>query len=185
MSQDDVANGKKSSWTELEVTATVRNLSPKLWQLKFLTALFLNDNNLTRIPSEIVKLTSLRHLDVSCNKLRNLPVEIGDMVTLRELLLCNNNLRVLPNELGKLFQLQTLNLQGNPLPQEVLNLLAESNGTTKLLTFMLDNLAGEYQTEVCFVMSIRKFNMAALIYIQSFFLVLEITTLNFFNELFH
>ena len=144
MSQEDVANGKKSHWTELEVTATIRNLSPKLWQLNFLTALFLNDNNLTRIPPEIAKLTSLRHLDVSSNKLRSLPVEMGDMVTLRELLLCNNNLRVLPNELGKLFQLQSLVLQGNPLPPELLNLLGEANGTTKLLTYMLDNLAGEY-----------------------------------------
>ena len=29
MSQEDVANGKKSHWTELEVTATIRNLSPQ------------------------------------------------------------------------------------------------------------------------------------------------------------
>ena len=143
MSPEDVATGKKSQWTELEITATIRNLSPKIWQLDFLTALFLNDNNLTRIPPEISKLAQLKHLDLSSNKLRSLPSELGDLVTLRELLLCNNNLRVLPNELGKLFQLQTLGLQGNPLPQEVLNINAEQNGTTKLLSFMLDNLSGK------------------------------------------
>lgn len=143
MSQEDVAAGKRSKWTELEITATIRNLSPKLWELNFLTALFLNDNNLTKIPAEISCLSSLKHLDLSSNKLRSLPAELGDMVTLRELLLCNNSLRVLPNELGKLFQLQTLGLQGNPLPQELLSITTEHNGTTKLLTLMLDNLAGK------------------------------------------
>ena len=144
MSAEDVANGKKSKWTELEITArSIRNLSPTLWQLDFLTALFLNDNNLTKIPPEISRLAQLKHLDLSSNKLRSLPSELGDLVTLRELLLCNNNLRVLPNELGKLFQLQTLGLQGNPLPQDVLSVNAEQNGTAKLLSFMLDNLTGK------------------------------------------
>ena len=144
MSPEDVANGKKSKWTELEITATIRNLSPTLWQLDFLTALFLNDNNLTKIPPEISKLAQLKHLDLSSNKLRSLPSELGDLVTLRELLLCNNNLRILPNELGKLFQLQTLGLQGNPLPQDILSINGEQNGTAKLLSLMLDNLTGKF-----------------------------------------
>ena len=143
MSPEDVANGKKSKWTELEITATIRNLSPSLWRLDFLTALFLNDNHLTKIPPEISKLAQLKHLDLSSNKLRSLPCELGDLVTLRELLLCNNSLRLLPNELGKLFQLQTLGLQGNPLPQDVLTINEEKNGTAKLLGYMLDNLAGK------------------------------------------
>lgn len=143
MSTEDVAAGKKSHWTELEITAPIRNLSPNLWQLEFLTALFLNDNNLTRIPPDISRLSNLRHLDVSSNKLRSLPAEIGDMVTLRELLLCNNTIRNLPNELGKLFQLQKLGLSGNPLPQQLLNLYSENNGTSKLLTYMLDHLEGK------------------------------------------
>lgn len=153
MSSEDVAAGKKSHWTELEITAPIRNLSPNLWQLEFLTALFLNDNNLTRIPPDISKLSNLRHLDVSSNKLRSLPAEIGDIVTLRELLLCNNGLRNLPNELGKLFQLQKLGLSGNPLPQQILNLYSENNGTSKLLTYMLDHLEGKklYQPKLSMV----------------------------------
>ena len=148
MSPEDVANGKKSKWTELEITATIRNLSPTLWQLDFLTALFLNDNNLTKIPPEISRLAQLKHLDLSSNKLRSLPSELGDLVTLRELLLCNNNLRILPNELGKLFQLQTLGLQGNPLPQDILSINGEQNGTAKLLSLMLDNLTGKFNVTV-------------------------------------
>lgn len=62
---------------ELEVTGNVRNLSPILWTLSQLTVLYLNDNQLTRLPSEIACLTNLVTLDLSNNKLRNLPAEIG------------------------------------------------------------------------------------------------------------
>ena len=31
MSAEDVANGKKWKWTELEITALISNLSPTLW----------------------------------------------------------------------------------------------------------------------------------------------------------
>jgi Leucine-rich repeat (LRR) protein len=62
---------------ELEVTGNVRNLSPTLWTLSQLTILYLNDNQLTRLPSEIACLTHLVTLDLSNNKLRNLPSEIG------------------------------------------------------------------------------------------------------------
>ncbi len=62
---------------ELEVTGNVRNLSPTLWTLSQLTVLYLNDNQLTRLPSEIACLINLVTLDLSNNKLRNLPSEIG------------------------------------------------------------------------------------------------------------
>ncbi|RWS24178.1 CCR4-NOT transcription complex subunit 6-like protein [Leptotrombidium deliense] len=144
MQQEDIASGKKSHWPELEITGTIRNLSPALWQMCHLTSLYLNDNNLSRIPPDIAKLTSLTHLDLSSNKLRSLPAELGDLVMLRELLLNNNYLRVLPYELGKLFRIQTLGLKGNPLTQEFLVIYNEPNGTQKLLSYLLDNLAGEF-----------------------------------------
>ena len=62
---------------ELEVTGNVKNLSPMLWTLSQLTVLYVNDNQLTRLPSEIACLTNLVTLDLSNNKLRNLPSEIG------------------------------------------------------------------------------------------------------------
>lgn len=61
----------------------------------------------------------------------------------RELLLNNNLLRVLPNEIGKLFHIHILGLHGNPLSKEILSIYNEPNGTPKLLTFLLDNLAGK------------------------------------------
>ncbi|XP_013381923.1 CCR4-NOT transcription complex subunit 6-like [Lingula anatina] len=147
MSMEDVVAGKKSQWYELEITGTIRNLSPQLWQLEHLTSLYLNDNNLTRLPADICRLQNLVYLDLSANKLRSLPAELGDMITLRELLLNNNYLRSLPYELGKLFQLQTLGLKGNPLSPDILNLYNEANGTHKLLAYMLDNLHCEYRSD--------------------------------------
>ena len=108
--------------------------------MQHLTSLYLNDNNLTRIPPEICRLTCLIQLDLSCNKLRNLPAEIGELVTLRELLLHNNYLRALPLEMGKLFKLQILGLKGNPLPTDIMTLFSEVNGTDKILSYLLDNL---------------------------------------------
>jgi len=141
LSQEEVNSGKTTSWPELEITGTIKNLSPQLWKLQHLTALYLNDNSLFRIPSSISLLHNLKRLDISNNKLRSLPAEIGDLYNLRELMLNNNYLRALPYELGKLFQLSQLGLKGNPLGSDVLQLFSEVNGTRKLLDFMLDNLA--------------------------------------------
>lgn len=144
MSPEDVQSGKLTRWPELEITGSVRNISPSLWKMTHLTTLYLNDNNLTRIPSDVNKLTHLMHLDLSNNKLRSIPPEIGDLIYLRELLLNNNYLRVLPYELGKLFKLQTLGLKQNPLTQEFLVIYNEPGGTYKLLSYLLDNLPGEF-----------------------------------------
>ncbi|XP_056587183.1 CCR4-NOT transcription complex subunit 6a isoform X2 [Triplophysa dalaica] len=141
MSSEEMANGKKSYWAELEIVGRVRSLSSALWSLTHLTALHISDNSLSRIPPDIAKLHNLVYLDLSSNKIRSLPAELGNMVSLRELLLNNNQLRVLPFELGKLFQLQTLGLKGNPLAQEIMILYQEPDGTRRLLNYLLDNLA--------------------------------------------
>jgi CCR4-NOT transcription complex subunit 6 len=113
MSSEEVAAGKKSCWSELEITGihifaracvklvtivqlfdhvstmfhvtkgSVRSLSPEIWKLTHLTGLYLNDNHLTRIPADISKLVNLTSLDLSCNKLRSLPQELGELIYLR------------------------------------------------------------------------------------------------------
>lgn len=83
MSTEEQAAGKKSYWTELEITGTIRNLSPNLFQLQNLTALYLKNNCLQRLPPDICQLVNLRTLDLSHNKLRSLPAEIGDLIHLR------------------------------------------------------------------------------------------------------
>uniref|UniRef100_A0A2A4JY56 CCR4-NOT transcription complex subunit 6-like n=1 Tax=Heliothis virescens TaxID=7102 RepID=A0A2A4JY56_HELVI len=143
MSEAERASGRRGGWTTLEVTGGVRALAPQLFQLTHLTALYLNDNSLQRIPPDINQLANLHTLDISNNKLRSLPAELGDLIQLRELHLHNNYLRVLPYELGKLFHLQLLGLGGNPLSKEMLSIYNDNNGTAKLLTYMLDNLQGK------------------------------------------
>uniref|UniRef100_A0A182W382 Uncharacterized protein n=1 Tax=Anopheles minimus TaxID=112268 RepID=A0A182W382_9DIPT len=142
LTAEDIAAGKKTCWHGIEITGSVRNLSPTLWKFDQLTALFLNDNNLTRLPHQIGQLVNLRTLDLSTNKLRSLPAELGELIQLRELLLNNNYIRLLPYELGKLFNLHVLGLHGNPLGKDVLSIYNEPNGTSKLLMYMLDNLSG-------------------------------------------
>lgn len=61
----------------------VRNVSPTLYQFDHMTALYLNDNNLTRLSSDIGLLVNLRTLDISSNKLRSLPAELGELIHLR------------------------------------------------------------------------------------------------------
>ncbi|XP_071829325.1 CCR4-NOT transcription complex subunit 6-like isoform X1 [Apostichopus japonicus] len=141
LTNEEVIAGKKTQWNALEITGTIRNLSPGLFNLRFLTSLYLNDNQLSRVPPEICKLTNLLTLDLSSNKLRSLPIELGDLVALRELYLNNNQLRALPYELGRLFNVKKLGLKGNPLGQDIMSFFNESNGVQKLITYMLDNLA--------------------------------------------
>ena len=124
-----------TSWTELEIVGNTRNLSPTLWTFNHLTALYLRDNGISRIPPEISRLRNLIKLDLSKNKIRSLPAEIGDMIELTELNLSHNLLRILPNEIGRLFKLKSLGLQGNPLLPEIMNL-----GLDNLLMYMLENL---------------------------------------------
>ena len=46
ISREEEEEGKKPQWTELEIRGPIKNLSPELWKLTYLTALFLKDNNL-------------------------------------------------------------------------------------------------------------------------------------------
>ena len=132
-----------SQWTGLEFFNNIKNLSPKIWGLNFLTSLLIKDNNLTRLPADIGRLTRLKKLDLSSNKLRSLPAEIGDLINLHELYLNNNNLRSLPHELGRLFQIQVLGLDGNPLNQELLSWNAKKNGSSQLISYLLDHSSGK------------------------------------------
>ncbi|CAH1127098.1 unnamed protein product [Ceutorhynchus assimilis] len=140
MSSEDQASGKKSTWTEIEITGNIRSLSTSLFQMTHLTGLILKNNVLTRIPPDICQLINLLNLDLSHNNLRLLPAELGELIHLRELHLGYNQLRILPYELGKLFNLISLGLAGNQLGKDIMTIYSEPNGTQKLLTYMLDNL---------------------------------------------
>ena len=137
---DEEESANKSNWSGLVITGNMKNLSSDLWKLKHLTSLILKGNNLSAIPSDISQLSCLMQLDVSGNRLTNVPHEIGELTPLRNLLLHNNLISWLPYEMGKLFNLSVLSLDGNPLPTPILQVSNETNGTEKILSYLLDNL---------------------------------------------
>lgn len=89
--------------------------------------LYLDDNNLTRIPDEVFKFVDLEGLMIQKNNIEILPPEIGQLINLKVLRLDNNNLTLLPHEIGKLTKLEDLWLDHNQLislPPEIGQLIS-------------------------------------------------------------
>ncbi|KAI9333388.1 Endonuclease/exonuclease/phosphatase [Pilaira anomala] len=126
-------------WTSLDMGGMgLKNISPTLCNYMFLTALYINHNNLTYLLPNLSQLKNLKILDASGNKLTMLPPELGLLCNLRELLLFDNNLVSLPSEFGNLYQLETLGLEGNPIQPELKNILMKE-GTQALIISLREN----------------------------------------------
>lgn len=141
LSSDDTdAEAKEGqSWTTIDMGGLgLKNLAKELYRYSFLTSLFVNHNSLTTLAPEILQLKNLTILDVSGNKLTSLPAEMGMLTSLKELFLFDNNLVTLPPELGTLHQLETLGIEGNPL-QDNLRQLVQKDGTQALIAFLRDS----------------------------------------------
>ncbi|KAJ3325959.1 Glucose-repressible alcohol dehydrogenase transcriptional effector [Boothiomyces sp. JEL0866] len=127
-----------SNWTALDMGGMmINNLNSGLFAYKFLTALYLNHNNLTILPPEISKLSCLTHLNLTGNKLTVLPVELGLVVTLKELLLFDNQIQYIPQEFGQLYQLELLGLEGNPIGEPI-NSMINDVGTRDVIIYLRD-----------------------------------------------
>ncbi|MCO5585333.1 hypothetical protein L7F22_039266 [Adiantum nelumboides] len=139
-SDESDSNGKDGqSWTTIDMGGLgLKNIAKELYRYTFLTSLFINHNALTSLASDIVQLRHLTILDVSGNKLNSLPPEMGMLTSLKELFLFDNNLVTLPPELGTLYQLETLGIEGNPM-QENLRQLIQKEGTQALVAFLRDS----------------------------------------------
>ncbi|GAU95439.1 hypothetical protein RvY_07057 [Ramazzottius varieornatus] len=127
------------SWDVLEITGGVRNMSRSLFAMTHLGALYMANNQISRIPAGIARLRNLTILDLSNNRLRVLPPEIGVLLQLKHLYLQQNFLRTLPFEIGRLYKLSTLALDGNPLLNEIFEVYQEY-GLEKFLVFLLEQL---------------------------------------------
>ena len=75
-----------------------------------LTALYLDDNAITSIPSEIGALAGLEYLNLGENAITSLPSELGALTGLMVLVLSDNAITSLPSELGALTGLGILYL---------------------------------------------------------------------------
>ncbi|OAQ31097.1 hypothetical protein K457DRAFT_72485 [Linnemannia elongata AG-77] len=139
---DKTGNAKAPNpqqWTTLDLGGMgLKNMSRELFQYAFLTALYINHNNLHLLSPEISRLTKLTILDASGNKLTSVPPEIGMLTNLKELLLVDNGLVTLPAEMGTLYQLDILALEGNPLNESLKNLL-QQEGTGAVINYLREN----------------------------------------------
>ncbi|KAG0190345.1 Glucose-repressible alcohol dehydrogenase transcriptional effector [Apophysomyces sp. BC1034] len=135
--EDDprLSASSNQSWTALDIGGMgLKNVSSSLFSYTFLTVLYMSHNELTSLTPAIVNLVNLKILDASGNKLDSLPPELGMLINLRELLLFDNNLTDLPNELGTLYQLEILGLEGNPMDDEIKNLLVKEGSQAVILS---------------------------------------------------
>ena len=83
---------------------------------------------LKQIPPKVFEMRNLRRLDLGRNFIDTIPPEIGLLTNLEELDLRRNKIRVVPAEMGKLTNLRIINLSRNP----ILELPDEMSALTKL-----------------------------------------------------
>ncbi len=95
----------------------ITELPSQLKGLRELRILSLSYNQLSTLPTEIGSLTQLMHLDVSNNRLTFLPSDIGTLSHLTYINLGNNKLSRLPEEMSSLQQLEQLQLDGNQIQE--------------------------------------------------------------------
>eukprot|EP00730_Choanoeca_flexa_P019952 TRINITY_DN9755_c0_g1_i5.p1 TRINITY_DN9755_c0_g1~~TRINITY_DN9755_c0_g1_i5.p1 ORF type:complete len:496 (+),score=98.66 TRINITY_DN9755_c0_g1_i5:240-1727(+) len=124
-------------WTGLDLSSKhLTGLGTGLFQMPFITHLYLSKNELERLPSAIVQLTNLVVLDISYNRLRELPPNMHKLSQLRELLLSHNRIEVLPDCLGRLYKLDIFEFGSNPLiNHDHLHMVHEPD---KVLQLLLD-----------------------------------------------
>jgi CCR4-NOT transcription complex subunit 6 len=133
-------------WSEIDMGGSnLRCISLQLFDYyPFLTKLFLNNNRLNSIPSEIGQLRNLVHLDLSLNSISVLPPEMGMLVNLRVLLLVDNKIEMIPYELGNLFALDMLAIDGNPNLNTAQVSIIQEEGPKKLIERLREDAPGKF-----------------------------------------
>jgi len=93
----------------------LKEISPRIGELKNLKKLYIGRNDLTTLPEEIGLLENLEVLFIHFNEIDSLPSSIGQLKRLEHLKIDNNNLKMLPDEIGDLPNLKTLTVSFNEL----------------------------------------------------------------------
>jgi len=106
-------------------------------------------NELKEIPESILKLTTLKKLDVQMNMIEVIPPNIKNLINLEKFYLDNNNIKEIPNEISELTNLKILGLRTNyieEIPPAILNLprlklLGLSENSIKSIPSDIQNLS--------------------------------------------
>lgn len=106
--------GEEDEITDIYLKENLISRIPSdIGKLNNLESLYLSGNDITELPREISKLTRLKCLDVSGNRLRYIPDEIGEVRNLKFLILDENEIRELPLRIAELRMLRYLSVCGN------------------------------------------------------------------------
>uniref|UniRef100_A0A8C0B1R4 Disease resistance R13L4/SHOC-2-like LRR domain-containing protein n=1 Tax=Buteo japonicus TaxID=224669 RepID=A0A8C0B1R4_9AVES len=143
----------RSAEKQSSLAATVRgNVIARELGFVNLTCLYVDSNNLKKIPAEIGTLSHLERLTLSNNSLSSLPPEMGALQRLHSLHLANNSLTELPAPLCQLRSLTFLDVSDNKIgtiPSSIRHL--EKLETLLLLFNSLESLP----EEVCLLRKLR------------------------------
>jgi CCR4-NOT transcription complex subunit 6 len=133
---DQFSEKRRQEWKTLDLSGQgLRVLTMPVFNYDFLRTLYLSPNKLKELPAAIGRLGNLIHLDLSFNQLTSLPVELSMCVNLEQLYLFDNRIQNLPVELGTLFKLEMLGIEGNPIDEEVKQMIME-RGTKVLISHL-------------------------------------------------
>lgn len=136
------ATERKQAWHNMDLSGQgLRVLGKPLFAYDFLKELYVASNKLTSLPPSISRLRYLEYLDASNNLLTELPPEIGICVFLKQLMVFDNHIQTLPHEMGYLYKLEMLGIEGNPLDQELKNVIMEKS-TKELIEQLLESAPG-------------------------------------------
>lgn len=86
----------------------LRQIPPKVFEMRNLRRLDLGRNFIDSIPPEIGRLKNLEELDLRRNRIRAVPPEMGQLTNLRILNMSRNPILDLPDEMGALSKLEEL-----------------------------------------------------------------------------
>ncbi|KAL1661704.1 RAM signaling pathway protein-domain-containing protein [Schizophyllum commune] len=99
----------------------------KLTQLRYLN---LRSNSFTEFPRVLTTMIALDTLDVSHNKIKRLPDEPGELVHLRVFCLSKNKLTKLPHYMTQMSKLEVLKVDKNPITYPPKHVLEPGEGAT-------------------------------------------------------
>lgn len=97
------------SWNRIE------DLDHELYRRHDMTHLFLSNNMISFLSTDIVNFTKLKTLDLSFNMIREIPPELKQLEYIRALLLSNNQAKSLPFDLTHFRSLLRLDASGNSI----------------------------------------------------------------------
>jgi CCR4-NOT transcription complex subunit 6 len=133
---------ERQDWKSLDLGGQgLRALSNALFMYTFLDKLYINHNKLLTLPSAIGRLKLLSLLDASGNQLTELPPELGMLTNLKNLYLFDNQLTTLPNELGSLYHLEVLGIEGNPMREDIKQIMIK-DGSRGVITNLRESMQG-------------------------------------------